>query len=843
MIPMFRLALNNAIAHRSRFALTALAVILSVAFLTATLILSASISGTAADDIAAANAGIDAVVEGTVIAEDEGGPDEAATPTRRPLPVDALRIINSTHGVADSAAVTSGFAKLVSDGVALGSGTASDVGIAWIDDQELNPFTLADGSAPVDAGDIVIDRRVADDHDLRIGDSVRLLTGTGVHDVTITGFATFGGASSAPLQRTTLFAASATSTLLGSSDPTQILVNAEAGADAAQLTASLAEAFPNAEVSTGDAYIADQQSAATSAASFYSVFLLSFAVIATIVGISIIHNTFVIAVAQRRQELALLRAIGAERRQVLRSVMAEALVVGTVATAIGIGVGLASVTAMRSLMWALGLSFLDGPTVIQPLALLIAGGVGVITTLASAWFPARNAASTAPIEALREAKSEPRGVAGLRTTIGLACLGFGVAALFGAVIASNIWLLAASGLLVPGLILAGPVLVHATVRIARPALSGTAGIEGTIATTNLDRSPRRAASTSLALSLGVALIGFFAILATSLGAAVTNDVSASLHADHVVTSVSDQFSSIDPGLHERIAAIDGVTAVAAVAQADGAVDASPATVAGIDADVFADVYDLGVIEGSLADLASGGIAVVEAGTPTVSIGQSVTVELGAEPITAPVVAIVSATLGGFDAPTHFIDADLLAATSPGLLDTVIFVDTDAQVASDHVRDAVAATPGSLFATRSGYLASQGSEIDQFRNFIDAMLGLTVIIALVGIANTTTLSINERTREIGLLRAIGTTSGSVRIIVLLEAALLAVVGTLIGLAIALGLGWALIAVTGGTDVPSVAVPWLTLSIIGGGAVLAGVLSAAYPAWRASRRDVLHAIATT
>ena len=840
---MFRLALRNAIANRSRFALTALAVILSVAFLTATLILSDSLSGTAAQDIAAANAGLDAVVEGAVIAEDEGGPDEAATPTRQALPDNALDIIDSIVGVDDNAAVTSGFAKLVSNGVALGSGTASDVGIAWIDDQELNPFTLADGSAPVDAGDIVIDRRVANDEDLSIGDSVQLLTGTGVHDVTITGFATFGGSDSAPLQRTTLFAASETTNLLGSSETTQILVDAEAGTDSTQLTTSLAAAFPNAEVRSSGDYIADQQSAATSAASFYSVFLLSFAVIATIVGISIIYNTFVIAVAQRRQELALLRAIGAERRQVLRSVMAEATVVGAVSTAIGIGVGLASVNAMRSLMSALGLTFLDGPTVVSLLTVVIAGGVGLITTLVSAWFPARSAASTAPIEALREAKTEHRAVSGLRTTIGLACLGIGVAALFWAVIASNIWLLAASGLLVPGLILAGPVLVHSAVRIARPAFSGAAGIEGTIATTNLDRSPRRASSTSLALTLGVALIGFFTILATSLSAAVTNDVSASLNADHVVTSVSDQFASVDPDLHERITAIDGVTVAAAVAQVEGAVDASPATIGGIDADVFPDVYDLNVIDGALAGLASGGIAVVETGTPTVSVGQTVTVETGGEPITAPVVAIVSATLGGFDAPTHFIDADLLAATNPGLLDTVIFVNTDGQAASDQVRGAVAASPGSLFETRSGYLASQGSEIDEFRNFIYAMLGLTVVIALVGIANTTTLSITERTREIGLLRAIGTTSGSVRVIILLEAALLALVGTLVGLAVALGLGWALIAAVGGSDLPSAAIPWLTLSIVGVGAVGAGVLAAAHPAWRASRRNVLKAIATT
>lgn len=843
MTPVFRLALNSAIANRSRFALTGLAVVLSVGFLTATLVLSDSMGGTTAEDIAAANAGLDAVVEGAIIVEGDGGPGESEASTRRPLPGDALSIVDATPGVADSAAVTSGFAKLVSDGVALGSGTAGDVGMAWIDNPELNPFELADGSPPVDAGEIVIDRGVAEDENLGVGDSVQLLTGTGVHDVTITGIATFGGSDSAPAQRTTLFAPAEATNLLGSADTTQVFVDAETGTDPVLLAASLADAFPSAEVSTGADYIADQQAAATSAATFYSVFLLSFAAIATIVGISIIYNTFAIAVAQRRQELALLRAIGAERRQVMRSVMAEAILIGAVATAVGIGVGLASVNAMRAVMSALGLSFLDGPTVISPLTLLIAGGVGLITTLVSAWFPARSAASTAPLEALREAKTESRAVSALRTAIGLASLGIGVAAVFWAVIASNVWLLAASCLLVPGLILAGPALVNATVRIARPALRKVAGIEGTIASTNLDRSPRRASSTSLALSLGVALIGFFTILATSLSAAVTDDVSASLKADHVVTSVSAEFPSIDPGLQERITAVDGVTAAAAVAQVEGAVDGSSATIAGVDADVFPEVYDLSVVQGSLADLASGGIAVVESGTPAVSIGQSVTVDTGGEPITAPVVAIVSSSVGGFDAPTHFIDDDLLAATNPGLLDTVIFVDTDGQAASDLVRDAVASTPGSLFETRTDYLASQGTEIDAFRNFIYAMLGLTVIIALVGIANTTTLSITERTREIGLLRAIGTTSGSVRIIILLEAALLAVVGTLVGLAIALGIGWALIAATGGSDLPSTSVPWLTLGIIGAGAVLAGVLSAAYPAWRASRRDVLKAIATS
>lgn len=841
------LATANARANRSRFALTASAVTLSVAFLTATLILADSLTGTAAEDIAAANAELSFVVEGPIVLEgDGGGPGEAVERITGTLPVDTLDRVAAVDGVDTVEAETIGFAKVVADGRAVGGGTATDVGRSWIASPALNPFELRAGRAPAEADEVALDSALAAAGGAAVGDVVEVLTATGLHEMTVTGLVGFGGADAAPLQRTVLVAPEVAPGLLDEPGHQRLRASVDDGLDPADVIADVAASVPGVQVIEAAAHIDVEQRAVASPFEFLSLFLLAFAAIATIAGTTIIVNTFSIAIAQRRRELALLRAVGATRREVLGSILGEATIVAVVATAAGLGLGLLGASTLRSVMDLAGLSFLDGPLVVTPVSLAIATGVGLLVTVGSAVVPARAAAGAAPVEALRAASTEPAAVSLGRSVGGLLAVAAGGAALVAGVASSSAALLAGGALLVPGLLLAGPALVTGVAAVARPLLAPLAGVEGAMAATNLARNPRRASATALGLTLGVAMVGFFTVMAGSLNAGVARSIDRSLQADVVVTSVSTEVATIEPGLIDRVATIDGVTSAAALTTAEAAVGGADgvtgsAVVGGIGDDLET-LFDFGVATGSLDDLADGGVAVwTGVGEPVPALGETIELTFEDRVVSLPVVATFDDGLPGFDAPTHLVADTTIEEAQSGLLDTTLFVDVTDDATMQAVRAAVADTPGALFETRDGYVASAGSEIDAIRNLAYALLSLTAVIAVLGVANTTALSISERGRELGMLRAIGATRRGVRRVVAYEVAVLSAIGTVVGLAVAVFGGWAVVRTIGGTELGAVAVPLGTLAAIAAGSVMAGLSVAALPAWRASRRPTLDAIA--
>lgn len=840
MIEMMRSATRSVLASRGRFLLTGVAIMLSVAFLVATLVLSDSMQGRAADDIAEALAGTDAVVQGVVLGESDGGPGELGGSVRRSLDADIVDRVTAVDGVAGAAPQWAGFAKLVVDGSSVGTGTASDVGRNWITDPALNPFRLVAGRAPTDIGEVVIDRALAQAARVAPGDVVQVLTPTGMHDATITGIVTFASADTAPLQRTVLVPEPAVSAWLNATTPTEVLVDIEDGVDPAAVLAGLST-LPDAEATAGPAYVRTMQDAATSPLQFLTVFLLAFAVIAVLIGVTIIFNTFALTVARRRRESGLLRAIGAERRQVLGGVVIEAVVIGTVATALGVLFGLAGVGVLRWLVGLTGVTLLTGPSIVQPTSIVIAVAVGVGATLLSAWIPARRAAATPPIEALRDSAAEPRVVSTTRTRIGLVLAA--IAVVGGAVAAartSSAWLVPTAAI-IPALVLCGPAIVTAAARWSAPLARRVAGVRGVIAAGNLASSPRRASSTALALMLGTAMVTMFSVIASSLTNAIGTDVREGLRADLVVTSATADFATIDPTLSGRIAALPEVESVASLAIGEGIMAGEPAALGGIDSAVLPSLFDLDLVAGDLDDLRSGGIAVV--GNDPAVLGDTLVIEFERSTLEAPIVAVVARSTGGFDAPAYFVDRGVLNTYVGGLLDALVFVDLgagDAAQAEEAVRTLVRATPGSFLATRAVHVANSGSEVDAFRNFIDGMLYLASFIALLGVANTTALAISERAGEIGLLRAVGATRRELRGIVHLEAALLSFVAASIGIVMAVAFGSTLIDVTGGTDLPSVIVPWTRLAVTLVVAVAAGVAAAAWPAFRVSRVPVLELV---
>ncbi|OMQ16624.1 hypothetical protein A7K94_0201170 [Modestobacter sp. VKM Ac-2676] len=585
----------------------------------------------------------------------------------------------------------------------------------------------------------------------------------------------------------------------------------------------------------GPDYIRTMQTDATSPLQFLTVFLLAFAVVAILIGVTIIFNTFALTVARRRRESGLLRAIGAERRQVLGGVVTEAVFVGTIATLAGLVLGVAGVGALRWVVGLTGVSLLTGPSIVSPISLAIAATVGIGATILSAWIPARRAAATPPIEALRESAAEPRVVSPVRTASGLVLAAAAIAGgALAVVLSSPVWLALAAAI-VPALVLCGPAIVTATARWSSPAARRAAGVSGTIAARNLAGSPRRSASTALVLMLGTAMVTIFAIFASSLTSGIGTDVREGLQADLVVTSATPDFPTIDPTLAGRIAALPDVDEVTALTIAEGIVAGTAEAVGGIDPTALPTMVDLDPIAGDLADLSSGGVAVV--GDDPARLGETLEIEFERSTIEAPIVAVVARSTGGFEAPAYFVDAATLDTAVGRLLDALVFVDLAdgaAADAEDDVRALVRDAPGAFLETRAEHIADSGSEIAAFGNFIDGMLILASFIALLGVANTTALAINERSGEIGLLRAVGASRREVRRIVRLEVALLSLVAASIGIAVAAGLGWALIDVTGGTEIPSVVMPWPRLAVTLVVAVAAGVAAAAWPAFRVSRR---------
>jgi putative ABC transport system permease protein len=847
------LAWQNTLSNRGRFGFTFSAVVLSVAFLTATLILADSLTGTAESDIAEAYAEVSFVVEGPIVLQsDGGGPGEALQRLTKTLPAETVETVATVDGVQAVAGETVGFARLVSAGQAVGTGTAADVGRTWIDEPTLNPFALLAGDPPTDPDHIVVDEALAEAGGLAVGDTAEVLTATGIHGMTISGVATFGGGASAPLQRTVLFASDTAPILLDDVGYQLLRVATDPAVDAASVQADVADALETSGVEAGVVdvadYIANEQNAVTAPFEFLSLFLLAFAAIATITGVTIIVNTFTLAVAQRQRELALFRAVGATRRQVLGTVLGEAALIAIASTLVGIGLGVASASGLRRLMDLGGLSFLDGPLSVSLTTLAISAAVGIVVTIGSAWVPARRAARVAPVEALRASTTESAAVSRARALLGVLLTVVGATALVLAAWQADALLLLGATALVPGLILAGPSLVTAAAQLMRAPLSRLRGVEGSMAVTNLSRNPRRSAATSLALTLGVATIGLFAVTAASLSGSVSRSIEESLQADVVVRSVSTEFATIDPGLADRIDQIDGVTAVAAVATTEAALaDGSAATVAGIGSDA-GDLFDFATTGGSLDDLQQGGVAVwtgdLAENEEAPVLGEELTFTFAATTVELEVVALFDQTLAGFDAPTHLVADTTLAEAVTGLPDNLLFVDvaggSDGS-AVDAVKNAVAATPGSLFETRDGYLASTGSEIDAVLNLTYALLSLTVVIGILGVANTTALSISERVRELGLLRAVGVTQRGVRRVIGVEVVVLSLLGSVVGTVIAVVGGWALVRALGGDALTAVVIPWFTIALTALGAAVAGITLGALPARSASRRPVLDAVA--
>ena len=845
---MGRHLLSSLLARKRRLLGGAIAVVIGVAFLAATLMLGDGMKSGIHSLLAEGNSGTDALVRSEL---EIGSADMSVRST---VDESLVSDLAGTPEVASALPMVEGVAQLSdSDGELIGGDGPPTFGANWLD-FERNPYALVDGRAPQRAGEVVIDSDSSDDGDLHVGDTTTVRVPDPV-EVTVVGVAELRSGESLGGVTYTWFDTDTAQRLLLHSDADISAVNLTAapGVSPERLVAAVQPTLPTGiEAVTGSTLTAeDDADIAADFLDFFETFLLMFAGVALLVSTFTIHNTFSIVVAQRTRESALLRALGASRRQVLTAVVIESLVVGIFASGIGLVTGLLLANGLHALLEALGIGIPTAGLALDSTTVIVSMAVGMAVTLIAGLTPAVKASRVAPLAALRDVEVDRSGASIVRAVSGALVTVGGVALVVTAPHSADSALPRAglgSLLTVIGVVLIGPVVARlATAMIGFP-VRVLGGPSGKLAWRNSMRNPRRTAGTASALMLGTAVVALFATFAASIKQSLDDLIADAYEGDLVVVQEGWGGVGLSRGLAPALDDLPEVATATGLTFANVTVDGETADEPfAVDPAAVDAVVDLEVVAGSLRTMDASGIAVSRALAEDKGwmLGSSVSVGFADGAVDAMRVDAVyeDANILG-DLMIH--EAAWLPHT-PRADDFIVLISLADGVSVDQGRAAIDALTEQFGAPaamdRGQYLDSATEDIDQMLGLVYGMLGLAILIALLGIANTLSLSLHERTRELGLLRAVGQTRRQLRRTVRWESVIIAVFGTIGGVGVGTFLGWGLIRALEATEgIGSFVVPVATLVIVLGAAIVAGVLAAVRPARRAARLDVLQAIAT-
>ncbi|MFD4633595.1 ABC transporter permease [Streptomyces sp. NPDC058284] len=846
-----RISLASLRGHKRRFAGTFVAVLLGVAFLAGTLIMGDTLRHGFDTMFGNATRGTDAVVRS---ADTITTPDDSQG-TRKPVPTGLAEEIEKSDAVAAAEPGIEGAGQLLGkDGEPVGGQGPPTLAGNWIADAQLNPYQLAEGRAPSKPGEAVINRGAAKTGGLKVGDTATLRTPDPVR-VRIVGIVTFGGEDGmAQTTFTGMTRADAEKYLTPRpGEASTIKVRAGPGVSERELVKALAPVLPKGvEAITGEASAAENTD--NISGQFLSVFttlLLVFSGVALLVATFSIHNTFAIVVAQRTRENALLRALGASRRQVTVSTLVEASAVAVVASAAGLAGGIGVAAGLRALFPAIGFPFPEGDLVISALSMLLPLAVGVVVCLGSALAPSVRAGRTAPLAALRETAIDhaaaSRGRALTGTALALSAVGL---TLTGVLVTPSVWLAGAGAVLaLVAFVVLGPVASSRAVRILGGPLDRLRGVTGGLARRNALRSPKRTAATASALMIGVAVVSLFTVFGASLKATMDQTVNRSFAGDVAVSTpgFGAGGSGLSPQLAPALAKQPEVETAVGLGKGAAEVNGEGRALTVTDPVPFTRSFDLGRIEGSFRALGGHGIAITrsEADKQDLKVGSRAELAFADG---KKATFTVRAVYGRSELAGDYVISR--QAWSPHRMqdaDSVVSVTFKEGVSTAEGKAAVAGTARKYgnpdVQTRAEYAQTSASGIDMMLTLVYALLALAVLIALLGIANTLTLAIHERTRELGLLRAVGQTRAQLRAMVRWESVLVAAFGTVGGLALGAFLGWVLVRAFDATTESTFAfaVPPVRLLVVALVGLAAGALAGLRPARRAARLDVLRAIA--
>lgn len=844
---MLHAAWRSLLGRKVRLLMSTFAIVLGVAFVAGTLIFTDTLnkSFTAIFDSSV----------GDVVVRPEGAADNGDTQTTLTLPASVVSTLKKVPGAAraDGNVVTFGLFVIGSNNRVVGGQGAPGLGFNNSDAPAahgVKGLQIVSGRAPVGQDEVAIDAATVRRADLVVGGKVRLVSAgkRALLQPRLVGIADFPDGGSLNGATASIFDTGTAQKLFldGKDAFTDAWVTARPGVSQEDLRAQVARVLPRGyEAVTGDKAAEQSADDLLEAISFLTIFLLVFAAIALVVGSFLIVNTFSMLVAQRSRELALLRALGASRRQVTRSVLFEALVVGLVGSGIGLALGVLLAIGIRALFATLGLDLSGTGLVFAARTPLAAFAVGVLVTVVAAYLPARRSSRIPPIAALRDDVAMPESALRWRLLVGTVMGAVGVAAgavgLFVEVPKQGYWVGAGALLAMLGMAAASPVTSKPFLRLAAAFYRRAFGTVGVLAGQNSLRNPRRTAATASALMIGLTLVTTMSIAGTSAKASVDQTIARTFVGDIVISNAVGQ--GFSPSIATIAAKEEGVQSVTRLRFAPSQLKGKRTFLAGADPRTLSSVLRLQLSAGSLGDFTGNTLLVSqkEADAKGYELGQVLTFRFPKGPTRLRIVGIHDAefasylttldalTSGGF-APE---DSSLLIKLDPG---------ADAAAVKTALEADTADLPIITVKNQQEYAAERRAPIDRLVLIIYALLGLALVIAVLGVVNTLGLSIIERTREVGLLRAIGIDRRQMRRMVSLEAVAIAVLGALMGIAMGLVFGIALMASLRDEGLEVTRIPWLSLGVYLLASIAIGLLAALIPARRAARLDVLRAIGT-
>ena len=847
---MRKVTLRNLNANKRRLISTFLGVLLGVAFLTGTLVLSDTVNRTFRELFADVNAGTDAWVRSSSSIEGQFGLSRAR------IDETLVQTVSRVDGAEVVEGQVQGFAQIVgADGEPIGNPDmgAPTFGGNWSTTDALNPFTLVAGAPPRADDDIVIDKKSADDGELKVGSRTTVLTSAGPIPVRIAGIAKFGEADSpggASFAMFTLPAAQRYVAQPGKLDA--VAAVAANGVSEGELVDRIRAVLPGGtEAITGEKLTEENQNDIEEGVGLFTNFLSAFAGIALLVTTFSIYNTFSIIMAQRARQMALVRAVGASRGQVIRSVILEALAIGGLASLLGLVVGIGVAGLLKGVLDQFGFDIPAGGTVVSGSTVVTGLVVGIGVTVIAALVPAVKASRVPPIAVLREVATERTRPSVARVVVGVVITLAGIASVVGSLFADTpADALESAGLgaviLIVATLVLGPVMAGPITSLLGMPVQWARGTTGRLARENAMRNPRRTAGSASALLIGVSVVALFTVFASSVKASVEDQIQRSFGGDLVVDSGNIGVSGFNPAFAEQVRALPEIAGATGIGFGGMNIADDDKFVAVIDPATVTGVFDLDVAEGDLKDLGPDKIAVSDevAEDKQYRIGTRLP---GRYPDGVATTLEVAAIYRSQDVAGNWtIGAPAWAPHATNNVDAIVLVNvTDGtplargKAAVQRVADTY---PGAEVQDRQEFADAQLGPINQILGLVYTLLALAIVIALLGIANTLSLSVYERTRELGLLRAVGMTRGQLRAAVRWESVVIATFGAVGGLGLGIFLGWALVKGAGKDGFTKFTVPIPNLTIVLVMSAIAGVVAGLMAARRAARLDVLEAIAT-
>ncbi len=832
--------------RKLRLGLTALAIVIGVTFVTGTLVLGDTLNRTFDNVIGTAYQHVSFQIRGKAAFKENSPAAVTGTADRKPVPESIAASVRRVSGVSFVFGSVTGYAQFMTrDGNAIGNGGGSTLGFSFDPNPQLSPYRLVAGRAPTTADDVVMDKATATKHHFGVGDRVLINLPSRPQAFTISGLVTFGSADNlagVTLAGFDLPTAQALFNARGQYDTISVL--AARGVDDVKLQRQIAGLLPaGVEVVSGQTVANELSTTVNHQLSFLSTALLIFALISLLVGGFTIFNTFSITVGQRTRELALLRIVGASRRQVFGSVLGEAALTGLVASVIGLGLGVLAALGLKALLGAFGIVLPSAPLVFELRTVVVAIAVGVGATVLSAIVPARRAVRIAPVAALASQSDEVTGSVRRRTVVAGTIVGLvGVAAVADGVARPSLSLVGVGAL---ALVIARGLLVPLVTRpvsgvLGRP-LARLLGTPARLGRENSMRNPKRTAQTAAALMIGLSLVSTIAVLGASFSKSAKNTVDSAVSADYIVSGKGG-FSKSAIG---AVSHLPGVNTATVVSQGQFEVRGSLSTLVAASTPHLSKTVRLDITAGSGAPAMAAGELLVDTNTSDADhlhVGSTVPVKFaqtGSSTMRVGGIFKANPVLGSYLTGESFFVKHF---DNPLPIAVLLSAGPDARRLGPALNRALAPYANVGFKTRAQFEASAQASVNQLLGLVYVLLALAVVIALIGIVNTLMLSVFERTREIGLLRAVGMRRAQVKAMIRSESVIIALFGAVIGVVMGTAVGLALASALRNSGVTTVAVPVPSLIAFLILSAILGLIAAVWPARRAAGLDVLSAIAT-